>query len=383
MGHSSPAFNAKVISDFPKSDFVQDDRDIDQVLALNSAEYGPMSPKPSTDVLATRAEFIWRSDQNPAGRAIIPVIRDARGDVVGFFWLIPLKIRVQGQDYLGATGANLVIHEQHRRAFGYVKLQRRFNQALQDTDSALHLSFVSEENYRRLRLQSPERTFIVPSLIKPLDFGRLAQEHFTKKWQSWVANKAGYIVPPLFFKRPFLRRNGDISVHMIEQFDESFDAFWRRVQDKYPAMVIRDRAFLNWRFTPINGRRYHILVARAKGEMLGYAVIRCAKVRGLKTGLILDLLLLDDPREIEAGERLVAHAEAFFRSQEMSLLLALMAPGSAEYRILKRSGCRSLALMVNPRPFHFAFFVQDSHRKKLESLTVKDWFITLADFESL
>ena len=114
--------------------------------------------------------------------------------------------------------------------------------------------------------------------------------------------------------------------------------------------------------------------------MLGYSVIRCANVRGVPTGLILDLLLLDSSQGEEAGVCLTAHAEAFFRSQKMSLIAALMVPGSAEYRVLRLSGCRNLAPVFSPRPFRFAFFV---HREDLKSLSVKDWFVTLADFESL
>jgi hypothetical protein len=59
-----------------------------------------------------------------------------------------------------------------------------------------------------------------------------------------------------------------------------------------------------------------------------------------------------------------------------------MAPGTAEYRILTRSGCRNLARM-SPRPFRFAFFVHDARRKDLQALSPKEWFVTFADFESL
>src|SRR5206468_1896812 len=118
-----------------------------------------------------------------------------------------------------------------------------------------------------LRVQSPEKTVTVASLVKPLDFVNLARPYFAKKWLRSIATRAGWIVPLFFLKRPSLHRRKDICIQMIDQFDESFDEFWSRVQDKYPAMVIRDRAFLNWRFAPVSGRRYHILVARAKDEM--------------------------------------------------------------------------------------------------------------------
>jgi hypothetical protein len=372
-----------MVSDSSKADFARDDRDIEQILALNQGEYGPTSPSPSTDAVLTRASFDWRRDQNPAGQAVIPVIRNTAGDLVGFLWLIPLRMRIRKQDFRAATAANLVVEGAMRGTFGYTKLMRKFSQALKDCGAALHFSFVSEENFRRLRADSPQTTFTVPLLLKPIDFKGLAQGYLTAKWQRFLVGKAGWILSPLFFRWSVFRRGIDISIEVIDQFDKSFDDFWGRVQDKYRALVIRDRAFLNWRFTPVSGRRYHILVARLKGEMLGYSVIRCANVRGVQTGLILDLLLLDTDQGREAGVQLIAYAEAFFRSQKTSLMAALMAPWSAEYRILGLMGCRNLAPLVNPRPFRFAFFVQDAHCEDLKSLSVEDWFITLADFESL
>jgi len=362
------------------ADFAHDDRDINRILILNESEYGPASPNPSTDVVSTRASFTWRRDQNPAGQAIIPVIRNHFGDVVGFFWLIPMRIRAQEKNYVAATGANLVIAPEGRRTFGYTKLMRNFTDALKDTGAVLHFSFVSEENYKRLRAENSNRTFTVPLLLKPLEYGTLVKCHLKTEWQRFLANKARWILEPLFFRRPSLPGDTDVSVQMLDQFDESFDDFWNRVQDKYRAIAIRDQAFLKWRFTPVSARRYHILVARSPDKMLGYSVIRCANVRGIPTGLILDLLLLDSNQGEEAGVCLTAHAEAFFRSQKMSLIAALMVPGSAEYRVLRLLGCRNLGSVFSPRPFRFAFFV---HREDLKSLSVKDWFVTLADFESL
>ena len=364
------------------SDLVQTDRDIDQLLALNVREYGPTAPRPSTDVLSTRAEFLWRRDQNPAGPASIPVIRDTHGSIVGFIWLLPLKIRVRQRDYLGGTGINMVIAPEKRRGFGLATLIRRFNRVLEERDTPLHLSFVSEENYRRLRRQASQRAFTVPLAVKVLDYPRLVESHFTRKWHRSIASKLGWIASPLFLKRPFLPRNKKIHVREVEQFDAAFGEFWTHVQDKYAAITIRDRAFLTWRFAPMAGRRYQILVARSNGDMLGYAVIRCARVRGIDTGLILDLLVLDDARGRDAGVRLVTEAEAIFRSMKMVLMASLMTPRSAEYRVLGQCGCRNLALLT-PRPFRFAFFVRDSYQERFKSLTVEDWFVTLADFESL
>jgi len=103
------------------------EEDIDQILEINRLEYG------AGDVLATRADFAWRYAQNPAGPAIVPVIRDAHDEVVGFIWVVPLHIRIKGQDYLAATGTNLLIHPEHRNTLGYTKLIRRFEQVFRDS----------------------------------------------------------------------------------------------------------------------------------------------------------------------------------------------------------------------------------------------------------
>jgi hypothetical protein len=141
-------------------------------------------------------------------------------------------------------------------------------------------------------------------------------------------------------------------------------------------MVIRDRAFLAWRFAGVSGRRYHILISQAQGQMLGYVVLRCATIRGVETGLVMDLLVTDGLLGEAAGACLMAEAEAYFRAQEMSLAAGLMVPLAAEYRVLRRAGYAHLPQALAPRAFRFAFFVHNTGERGLISLSAQDWFIT-------
>lgn len=353
-----------------------DDHDIHQILANNISVYG------KDDILATREDFAWRCDHNPAGPAIIPVIRDGHGDVVGSIWVVPLRIRVKGQDYLIATGTNLMIQSAYRRTFGYIKLIRKFEQTLREKDIPLHFSFVSEEVYKQLRAHNPQTVFTVPALVKPLDFKTLAQVYFTKKWQQIIGSHGRWLVSPFFSTKPFLHRKKDITVRAIEHFDSHFDRFWCENRNKYPVMSVRDSGFLTWRFAPVSGRRYHILVAQMQDQMLGYAVIRCATVRGIKTGLVLDLLVANHPQGMEAGARLMIQAEAFFRTQEMSVAAGLMVPWAAEYRILRQCGYRDLPPAIAPRQFRFAFFIHTASPEVFQRISIRDWFIALYDYEA-
>jgi hypothetical protein len=352
------------------------EEDTDRILELNELEYGP------DDILVTHADFAWRHSQNAAGQAIIAVVRDGRNEVVGFVWAVPLRMRVKGGDYPAAIGTNLVIGPEYRNTFVYTRLVRRFQQIFSDNGIPLHFSFVSEKTYQRQRKQTPQTVSTIPLFVKPLNPESLAQGYFTKKWQGFMVDRVGRMMSPFVFRQRSLASRGDITVQVIDDFGPDFDEFWLRVRDKYPAMVIRDRAFLAWRFAAISGRRYHILVARAEDEMLGYAVLRCSTIRGVRTGLVMDLLVSESSLSDTVGACLVAEAEAYFRAEKMALAAGLMTALAGEFRIMSQAGYRSLPPAMAPRVFRFGFIVHDHSEQDLALLSAQDWFITLADYES-
>jgi len=350
--------------------------DIESILELNRLEYG------TSDILTTQADFTWRRDQNPAGRAIVPVIRNGHDEVVGFIWMVPMRIRVKAQDYLVATGTNLVIHPKYRDTFAYTKLIRRFQKALKDNDVPLHFSFVSEETFRRRREQDPRTVSTISFLLKPLDFDALSRTYLAAGWQRFALSWAGRIASPFLFRSRVPASHGQASVQAAAEFDENFDQFWYSVRDKYPLMVIRDRAFLSWRFASVSGRQYQVLMAWSQDQMLGYAVLGSATVRGVKIGMIMDLLVADGPLAEAASVCLLAEAETIFRGQGMSLAGGLAPSFATEYRALRRVGYADLPQAFMPRAFRFAYFLHSSVQRDLMSLAAQDWFVTLADYES-
>ncbi len=346
--------------------------DTERILEINTLEYG------TSDVLATYADFAWRRDHNPAGQAIIPVIRDNSGNTVGFIWILPSRIRVKGQNYLTAIGSNLVIHPENRNTFGYTKLIRKFRKVFRDHNIPLHFSFVSKGEYHRLRRRNPRTVAIIPLLIKPLDLKSLLNVYFAKGWQRLIIGQIARLLSPFLFRRRTAACK-EITIQTVDRFTQDWDQF--QPASRPLAMVIRDRAFLSWRFAQVSGRHYRILVARARNQMLGYAVLRCATIRGVKTGLVMDFQVAAGIWGERVGGCLIAEAETYFYAQGMCLAAGLMVPQAAEYHILRRSGYAYLK-HVAPQTFRFALYIHDTREKDLASLSARDWFITLADYES-
>lgn len=353
-----------------------DPDDIEGILALNESEYG------HTDMLATTADFFWRHNQNPAGQALVPILRNDSNKIIGCIWIVPLKLRIKERNYLVASGMDLIIDPEYRNTFAYTKLLRHFHRILKKQDYPFHFSFISEEAYRRHQDRSSQTAWTVPSLIKPLNLSLLAGTYWENSWQRHFFKPVGQLASIFPAQRQIRETQEGITVRRVYQFDSVFDRFWHDLQDKYPAMLVRNRTFLTWRFSNTPRRQYQILVAEAESNMLGYAVLRCTKIRGVNTGMVLDFLITGEALGAKAGACLLARAEMYFREQRMAVSLGLMSSFSTEYNLLRQAGYIYLPPKLSPRPFRFAFFVHDDTQPGLNSLSERDWFITFSDYES-
>jgi hypothetical protein len=260
---------------------------------------------------------------------------------------------------------------------------RQFRQAFIDRGIQLHYSFISEDAYSRLRPDDPRVAFEVPLLIRPLDMMKLAQAYFSSRWQRLMVGVGGQLAWPLLFRaRQFNPGQHNFTVHVLDGFDERFDDFWARVKDKYPILVVRDRRYLAWRFARISGRQHRILVVQVGAEVIGYAVLRCANIREIPTGLVMDLLVEAGPRGEAAGDCLVAEAWRYFRSENMWLAGGLMSSGTMEYHIMRRAGYRPCPERFAPRLFRFAFRLHGEKLAIAPRLLPEHWFVTIADYEA-
>ncbi len=112
-----------------------------------------------------------------------------------------------------------------------------------------------------------------------------------------------------------LNSNIGIKIVTIGRFDESFNGFWDKVSEHYPAIVKRGTKALRWRFDEQPYQKYTILAAKSGDAIIGYVAVREGKVLtgrldGLKTGVISDILF--DPKDMNTGRLLLSAAVSFF-----------------------------------------------------------------------
>jgi GNAT superfamily N-acetyltransferase len=310
------------------------------------------------------------------------VIRNQKKQVVGYIWIVPMRARIKGKDYSVAMGSNLVIHPDHRKGVGYARLMRCFKGVFKKKDIPLHYSFISEETYQRQMIRHPQRVATIPALVKIYDSQEVIDSYVQGHIKKNLMNLASRISAPFLFSKKRKKRDDTIVVKQYKDFDYRFDEFWQKIRDYHTASVIRDRSFLSWRFAPVSGREYVILAAESKDRLFGYAVLRCAIVRGIEVGIVADLMVTKDRSGRNAGHSLLDEAESWFRERRMASSLALISPGSEQYRLLWHAGYIRVPEFLSPRAFRFGVYVHSDQREDLCSLIAKDWFVTVADYES-
>src|SRR5579859_893321 len=141
------------------------------------------------------------------------------------------------------------------------------------------------------------------------------------------------------------------------------DVLWTRLAPTYESLLVRDRAWVDWRYGQAPGLDYQVLLAHAGGEPRGYLAYRCAEARGRTTGYIADLFTAPDdpaPAAVLLGAALddlwdrgaeTARAPAAPRSPLEQTLRAAgfrPAPGAFDFEIVPLAPAAPVAALGDP-----------------------------------
>ena len=151
----------------------------------------------------------------------------------------------------------------------------------------------------------------------------------------------------------------------------------RRVQHRAPLMVVRDSAYLNWRYANAPEREFAAFAARSEGKVRGISVLRAGSLGRFSAGLIVDLVVEASGEGRAAGRLLIDHAGAYFRDLDLDMLATLSLRHTDEFRLFRASGFWMPPRFMEPHPLHF---VVRSHADEANAAyDLHNWFLTLGD----
>ena len=325
----------------------------------------------------------WLYDRNPAGRAIEFITRN-RDRVTGHIAIVPLRYKMGARAALGSMAVNAITHPEHRGRGIFIILHDLGFQAAAAAEIPFTFGYANMNSEKGcLRHLGYGELARIPLWILPLNLPKIlaSQPGMKNSFGRALGRLAG---PPAAVWRGIRRplRRDSIVVEKIAEAGPEFDGLWAAASNTASHILLRDRAFVEWRFVQAPTRRYDLLAARSNGRLVGYLAGRTTVVGGLTWGLIVDLLTEPTPNGRAAGARLVAEYHRRARSEGADLVAALMfkhAPGASALRRNGHFVCPSFLL---PREFPalLRWYGRDPAPPGL--FNPKTWFITLADYDA-
>ncbi|MBU0993965.1 MAG: GNAT family N-acetyltransferase [Proteobacteria bacterium] len=199
--------------------------------------------------------WAWEVEQHPDIKDIKIFIAECENLIVGASMRIPLKIKANDKVLNSAFSINSMVHSDFR---GKGIIQNLYTMSF-NYYPVLYSKSTAPGMYKILikmgyRIVEPDT--VLTSILS------------ITGWSLW---RLGWYKPEI--------RIDDIMIDQkkgfneIEKFGAEFDEFWDSVSPQYPNIVVKNAAFMNWRYFRIPQKKYRIFYKKSNGRITVMAVL--------------------------------------------------------------------------------------------------------------
>jgi predicted N-acetyltransferase YhbS len=333
---------------------------------------------------AAPAHQEWHFERGPAGAAVGALAREAEtGHLVGQVLTIPVKVRLSGKLFMATLSLDPVTDPAWQDRDVVAALLKDACGLSADEGMAFTYALPGQDSYWTfVNMAGFTNIGSVPLLVRPMNPERLAMKttgsRALRRTVS-VARRVWRTPAPA----PRQEALPGLEIAEVGSFGGSFAVFWDRVQHRFPVMVIRDPAYLNWRYVDVPGRQYVTFAARSEGEIRGFIVLRTAPLGRFSAGLIADLMVEPSAEGRAAGRLLIDRAYSHFTEQDLDIVVGLALRQADEFRLLRSRGFWPAPRFLEPRPFRLVVRCHDEERSPSRlTYDLKNWFVTMGDCDA-
>ncbi len=266
--------------------------------------------------------------------------------VVGHLAATPQYYRIGGQRVVAYTPCDYMVHSRH--AFQAFSLMRTFFRATENcvacdmvpaviaVESRLGAEVAGQLQYAAKllnvsRLPMPPIPSPVRRLLNLKDQAGIASRGYASRSETESHDAEERVVRPLVRPRAPIPAplkgllneglrmvdealssgfGGDLSVEVLEGFDDSFDELFEKIASKVPCVPEKDSAFLRWRYGPGSPQFPVTVLGVKEGEtLLGYSILMVTMTG--QDGNVLDLTALPERRDV--ARALLWESVCYFR----------------------------------------------------------------------
>ena len=338
------------------------EKDLKGILSLRKIVFGEMEK----DKLFEKF-WRWEFDEGPDGKALIYIVED-KNKIIGHFADIPRRFSIQGDVVLGTLSLDLMVHPDYWRRGIFAAMGEYGVQRVKQENGLFMTAFpIRIETILGLKKIGWEEVAKLPVLVYPIRFRGILNRYLHFMPLSLLVGGVARFFYSLLYGLKRERGTERFEIEKVGRLDDQFDGFCQKTSSLCPAIGIRNRKYLTWRYLRHPTRNYTIYRAKKNGEMRGYIVLRKVELLGFNSAVIVDLLALDDAVLLALVDRGIRHSQ-----QEGVDLLGFMVPQDHFYfKIMRRGG-------FLPSLKTFLFMVYPHSDKKM-IVSPEKWYVNWGD----
>jgi len=345
--------------------------DEDGILELWKATY----PEKEYDRKGWLRWWHWMYKENPAGPGRI-WLAEHDGRVAGQYSIVPVKMKIADEIINGAQSLDTMTHPNYRHQGIFETLAKEtYRQAGKE---GIHVVYGFPNEFSYPGFIKKLSWFDICSLqvmIKPLNWGNALRLKINNKLLLKLGAIAGNFIQQTIYRTPKAPVMKDLMIIQISSFDDRIDEFWDEVSNQYKIMIVRNKDYLNWRYSAPEAN-YSIFVAEKANKICGYLVLEDKIQGGIKISHIFDLIAQSEEVMHCLASRAIEHCQ----QNKVDIISYSLIASEAYYRVLKRNGFISLPFIKGEC---FCAFSNSLHISKAFLEDPKSWFAQIGDSDSI
>jgi GNAT superfamily N-acetyltransferase len=317
----------------------------------------------------------WQYRQLPTGKSYVYAAWDA-DKIIGYYHVPVYRCIIDSEERLIGNIQDVAVNPNYRGVGLFRKLAEFANEDLDRSEVDLIYTFPNDKSIRTfLKYNKFSTVCAVPTYLRPVNSGGIIGSKIKviglEKVAGWFAN--GLV--NLFSKS--IRIEGAKIEHITEITDE-VEAVFTEYSKGFRNHLLRDKAWLDWRYLRSVRGKHHILGIRESGQLTAVLVLKEDEMLGNPALLILDFAFLSGKENSLLYLIDQVRRQPYLTKTEFNLLfISGISPSLAS---LKKIGFYQIPEKINPRVLNLlARSARSLDEKPL--LSEQNWLLTLGDWD--
>lgn len=227
-------------------------------------------------------------NQAPLGNNIW--LAEDNGKIVGQYCSVILELKFGNKIIRVAHSLDTLTHPHYRRQGIMLTLSKKVFEELAKNGIDIIYGFPNDAAYPNdIRLgfskvsgtRKIKRVFHWKNSLKTRINNRLLLKFCTA---------SGNMLTKVIFRTSRVPAIKGLTITQISSFDDRVNKLWNTVSSQFQIIIVRNKDFLNWRYSKVPNTNYSIFVAEKEKAVVGYLVLCYSQRDYTKVAVIYDLI---------------------------------------------------------------------------------------------